>query len=60
MSRVFHMLDEPTAFLKRPAIVARILATWATPKSSKQARGLYAPKAGPERAEMFKLLNIAA
>jgi 2-polyprenyl-6-methoxyphenol hydroxylase-like FAD-dependent oxidoreductase len=60
MSRVFHMLDEPTAFLKRPAIVARIVATWATPKATKQARGLYPPKAGPNRAEMFKLLKIAA
>ncbi|HEY0301362.1 MAG TPA: hypothetical protein VGC36_08530 [Rhizomicrobium sp.] len=60
LSRVFHMLDEPTAFLKRPAIVARILATWATPTASKKARGLYPPKAGPNRAEMLKLLNIAA
>ncbi len=60
LSRVFHMLDEPTAFLKRPAIVARILATWATPVSSKKERGLYPPKAGPDRAEMLALLNIAA
>jgi 2-polyprenyl-6-methoxyphenol hydroxylase-like FAD-dependent oxidoreductase len=60
LSRVFHMLDEPTAFLKRPAIVARILAMWATPTASKKDRGLYPPKAGPDRAEMLKLLNIAA
>ena len=59
-SRVFHMLDEPTAFLKRPAIVARILRMWATPTSEKKARGLYPPKAGPERAHMLKLLDIAA
>jgi hypothetical protein len=60
MSRVFHMLDEPTAFLRRPSIVARILAVWATPESEKRRRGLYAPKAGPDRAGMLKLLNIAA
>lgn len=60
MSRIFHMLDEPTAFLKRPEIVARILATWATPKSVKEARDYYPPKMGPERDEMFARLNIAA
>jgi 2-polyprenyl-6-methoxyphenol hydroxylase-like FAD-dependent oxidoreductase len=60
MSRIFHMLDEPTAFLKRPNIVARILATWAMPKSVKEARDYYPPKMGPERDEMFARLNIAA
>ncbi len=59
LSRVFHMLDEPTAFMKRPAIVARILAMWATPMASKKSRGLYPPKSGPDRAEMLAL-NIAA
>jgi 2-polyprenyl-6-methoxyphenol hydroxylase-like FAD-dependent oxidoreductase len=60
MSRVFHMLDEPTAFLKRPGVVARILATWAMPKALKEARDYYPPKMGPERDEMFARLNIAA
>lgn len=60
MSRVFHMLDEPTAFLKRPAIVARIVAMWATSTADKKKRGLYPPKSGPDRAEMLALLNIAA
>ncbi len=59
-SRIFHMLDEPTAFLKRPAIIARILKMWMTPKATKAARNLYPPKAGPERAEMFAKLKIAA
>ena len=59
MSRVFHMLDEPTAFLKRPDIVARILAIWAMPKSLKKARDYYPPKMGPERDEMFARLNLA-
>ena len=60
LSRVFHMLDEPTAFLKRPAIVTRILGYWALSKAEKERRGLYPPKAGPDRAGMLKLLNIAA
>jgi len=60
MSRIFHMLDEPTAFMKRPALMARIMAVWATSKADKQRRGLYPPKAGPERTEMLKLLKIAA
>jgi len=60
LSRVFHMLDEPTAFMKRPAIVARILGIWATPTAVKKSRGLYPPKAGPDRAQMLALLNIAA
>ncbi|HJW42774.1 MAG TPA: hypothetical protein VJ476_16290 [Rhizomicrobium sp.] len=60
LSRVFHMLDEPTAFLKRPAIMARILSHWAMSKAEKERRGLYPPKAGPDRAGMLKLLKIAA
>ena len=60
LSRVFHMLDEPTAFMKRPAIMARIFSHWAMSKAEKQRRGLYPPKAGPDRAGMLKLLKIAA
>jgi 2-polyprenyl-6-methoxyphenol hydroxylase-like FAD-dependent oxidoreductase len=59
-SRIFHMLDEPTAFLKRPAIMGRILSTWALSKATKKARDLYPPKIGPEREEMFARVNIAA
>jgi len=60
MSRVFHMLDEPAAFLKRPAIVARILKVWAMPKKTKEARGFYPPSFGPERKAMFARLGLAA
>jgi 2-polyprenyl-6-methoxyphenol hydroxylase-like FAD-dependent oxidoreductase len=59
MSRIFHMLDEPTAFLKRPDIMARVLKVWATPKPLKQARGWYPPSFGPERREMFAQLGLA-
>jgi 2-polyprenyl-6-methoxyphenol hydroxylase-like FAD-dependent oxidoreductase len=60
MSRIFHMLDEPSAFLKRPAIMARIVRHWSMAKAEKQRRGLYPPKAGPDRAGMLRLLQIAA
>jgi len=60
LSRVFHMLDEPTAFMKRPAIVARIMRVWAMSAAEKKRKGLYPPNAGPNRAEMLKLLKIAA
>ena len=60
MSRVFHMLDEPSAILTRPAILARIMRVWAMSEAEKRRRGYYAPKAGPDRAGMLKLLKIAA
>ncbi len=59
-SRAFHMIDKPTDWLKSPSNVAKLLAIWATTKKVKEQRKLYAPKAGPERAEMFAKLHIAA
>ena len=59
-SRAFHMIDDPSEWLKRPAILAKLFAFWAMPKSAKQARGLYPPKTGPERQEMFSKLKLAA
>ena len=52
----FHMLERPTAFLKRPTIVARILWMWAKPKRLKQH--LYPVKLGPNRAEMLRQLGL--
>jgi 2-polyprenyl-6-methoxyphenol hydroxylase-like FAD-dependent oxidoreductase len=60
LTRIFHMLDEPQTLLKRPGIVARILRVWAMSKSRKKARDFYPPKFGPERAEMFARLGLAA
>jgi len=60
MSRIFHMLDEPGAFVKRPAIMARIIRIWAMSAAEKNRLGLYPPKAGPDRAGMLALLKIAA
>jgi len=59
-SRVFHMLQEPEKLLRDPAVIGRILQTWMTPKIWKKARDYYPPKLGPDRAEMFARLSIAA
>ena len=60
LSRIFHMLEEPETVFKRPAIVARILRIWVMPKAKKEALDYYMPKLGPERAEMFAALGLAA
>lgn len=51
--RGFHMHEPPENFLKRPAILLRVLAMWARPKFLK--RHLYPPFLGPGRAEMLAL-----
>jgi 2-polyprenyl-6-methoxyphenol hydroxylase-like FAD-dependent oxidoreductase len=58
-SRAFHMIDDPNEWWKRPDIVAKLMAFWATPERLKRARGFYPPKFGPERAEMFAHLKLA-
>jgi 2-polyprenyl-6-methoxyphenol hydroxylase-like FAD-dependent oxidoreductase len=52
-SRAFHMFEHPTDWLKEPAILARILMVWTTPKVRKRARKLYPPTLGPTRQEML-------
>jgi hypothetical protein len=52
----FHMFNAPTAWLRRPLVVLRVLITWATPKRFKRA--LYPPKLGPERREMLAQLGL--
>jgi 2-polyprenyl-6-methoxyphenol hydroxylase-like FAD-dependent oxidoreductase len=59
-SRTFHMIDDPNIWWKNPATVVGLVRFWATPKGAKQARSFYPPKFGPERAEMFARLNLAA
>ncbi|MGE0044433.1 MAG: NAD(P)/FAD-dependent oxidoreductase [Hyphomonadaceae bacterium] len=49
--RAFHMIDPPDAWIKKPAVMARILGYWARGKRANAA--LYPPKAGPERAALF-------
>lgn len=60
LAAVFHMVGHPTAWLKRPSLVARLLLVWALPKSVKRARGFYPPKFGPERKVMLEKLGLPA
>ena len=58
-SRAFHMFSDPVAWLKDPAILARILRIWAMPKSRKARAGFYPPTFGPGRTEMFARVGLA-
>lgn len=54
--RGFHMIEPPAAWLVRPAIVARVLIMWLTPKRAKQM--LYPPALGPGRKDMLAHLGL--
>lgn len=56
--RGFHMLEHPEAWLRRPRNMAAVLRYWARGKRRNAAA--YAPKAGPERAELMALLGLPA
>ena len=49
--RAFHMLAPPRAWLRRPSVLARILATWA--RGRRANAKYYSEKPGPPRGEMF-------
>lgn len=54
--RAFHMLDPPDAWLKRPAVMAKILGYWARGRRANAA--LYPPSAGPEREALFTAAGL--
>ena len=56
--RGFHMLEHPSAWLKRPDNLAKVLRYWFTRKELKA--DAYPPRLGPDRAEMFQLLGLPA
>ena len=56
--RGFHMLEPPSAWLKRPDNLAKVLRYWAT--RSEYKADAYPPKPGPSRIEMFQALGIPA
>ena len=56
--RSFHMVDAPNAWLRDPRNMAKILSTWA--RGKKRNAGLYPPKLGPGREEMYRSLSISA
>lgn len=53
----FHMIDHPTAWLKKPSNMLKILSTWV--KGKKRNQKYYLPKIGPNRTEMFSLLELS-
>ncbi|MGA9797210.1 MAG: hypothetical protein WBQ17_16920 [Rhizomicrobium sp.] len=59
-SRSFHMIGHPTAWLKSPAMLARLMRLWAMPRSAKERAGYYRDAGGPDRAEMLSRLGLAA
>jgi 2-polyprenyl-6-methoxyphenol hydroxylase-like FAD-dependent oxidoreductase len=56
LARPFHMLEPPSDWLKEPATVARLLATWATPRGLKAH--LYPGRLGPARRDMLALARV--
>lgn len=58
LSRAFHMIGDPRAWLREPDTMRRIMKIWAMPKAMKRARGLYPPEFGPTRSEMLARLGI--
>ncbi len=55
--RGFHMLEDPSAWLKRPANLARVLGYWMRGKKANAAA--YPPKLGPDRDEMMRALGLS-
>lgn len=56
--RGFHMLEHPSAWLKRPDNIAKVLRYWLTGRDKKAEA--YPPNPGPGRREMFQALGLSA
>lgn len=54
--RAFHMIEPPSAWLKRPRNAAIILRYWLRPKAAKAE--LYLPRLGPDRADLLAQLGL--
>lgn len=54
--RGFHMLEHPSAWLKKPANMMRVLGYWARGKRINAVH--YPPKPGPERQELMQGLGL--
>ncbi|MES2344060.1 MAG: FAD-dependent oxidoreductase [Pseudomonadota bacterium] len=55
--RGFHMLEDPSAWLKRPANLMRVMGYWARGKKANAAA--YPPTLGPGRQEMMRTLGLS-
>lgn len=54
--RGFHMLEHPSAWLRSPSNMAKVVRYWA--KSRKAKADAYPPKAGPGRDELMRALGL--
>jgi hypothetical protein len=55
--RGFHMLEDPQAWLRRPANLAKVLGYWA--RGRRRNAEAYRPKAGPDRDVMLRDLGLS-
>jgi hypothetical protein len=55
--RGFHMLEHPSAWLKKPGNFARVLGYWARGKRANAAA--YPPKAGPDRETLMRTIGLS-
>jgi hypothetical protein len=55
--RGFHMLEHPSAWLKKPRNLLRVLGYWARGRKANAAA--YPPKAGPERDALMRNLGLS-
>ena len=55
--RGFHMLEHPSAWLKRPANMAKIMGYWARGKARNAAA--YPPKPGPDREPLMRAIGLS-
>ena len=56
--RGFHMLEHPSAWLKRPENLGKVLRHWATPRAAKA--DAYPLKPGPGRSELMAAVGLDA
>lgn len=55
--RGFHMLEHPSAWLKKPANMLRVLGYWARGRKANAAA--YPPKPGPDREDLMRGLGLS-
>ncbi|WP_304176099.1 FAD-dependent oxidoreductase [Phenylobacterium aquaticum] len=56
--RGFHMLEHPSAWLRRPRNLAKVMGYWARGKAANAAA--YPPQLGPERGELYRAVGVSA
>lgn len=55
--RGFHMLEHPSAWLKKPGNLAKVLFYWA--RGRRQNAEAYPPKPGPDRADLMRAVGLS-